>query len=62
MGIEAQRRPDPKRNWGGKGTGVALILGLVAVYVPDEGLLVDIGMTLNVGIVRELKRIGRTLG
>ena len=54
LGVEAQRRPDPKRNWEGKGTGVALILGLVAVYVPDERLLVDIGMAFDVRIVREL--------
>ena len=54
MGIEAQGGPGPKRNWEGKGTDVALILGLVAVYVPDEGLLVDIGMAFDVRIVREL--------
>ena len=51
MGIEETRSQE---KLGGKGTGVALILGLVAVYVPDEGLFVDVGMAFDVRIVREL--------
>ena len=36
------------------GTGVVLMLGLVAIYVPDEGFLVDVRMAFDIRIVREL--------